>query len=374
MSVHPSLGRPAASPTPTRPSTRPPNGPVATHAPAPSTSIPTPRPPASPAPTNVPVSVPHLLDGRPTCLRGQLHMPFPSGRHPDTDAVGEEMLAWLAGLGLLDARTANIFARARFHELAGLVYHRSDRDVLRLAADFIAALFVLDDLVDGGAHSTGRDEHATRAAMAPLREAARTGVASEGGEPSLRPVAEALADLRRRLDARGGTVEGWLAELDVYLDGVVEESGRRARGYDSVEDYAAVRVAFSAVYACVELGLGCEGLRLTPALRRLARAANLSVSFVNDVYSWPKERAIGERSNLVAVLAEHRGLDERRAWAAACRACDEVVAGHLSARSGLGPGERRALPLLEAWMRGNYDWHAVGTERYTAALSVAPAS
>lgn len=321
----------------------------------------------------LPVFVP--LPGAPP-LRGTLHMPFASGRHPDTDAVGEEMSAWLARLGLLDARTAHIFARARFHELAGLVYHRGDRDTLRLAADFIAALFVLDDLVDGGGHAAGRDERATQAALGPLREAARTGRAppAGAGAPALRPVAEALADLRRRLDDRGAPVEGWLAELEVYLDGVVEEAGRRARGYVSVEDYAAVRVAFSAVYACVELGLAAEGLRLTPALRPLARAANLSVSFVNDVFSWPKERALGERSNLVAVLAEHRGLSERRAWAAACRACDDVVAAHLAGRAALTADERRALPLLEGWMRGNYDWHAVGTERYTAALSVAPSA
>jgi hypothetical protein len=28
--------------------------------------------------------------------------------------------------------------------------------------------------------------------------------------------------------------------------------------------------------------------------------------------------------------------------------------------------------MMEGWMRGNYDWHALGTERYTAGLSVAP--
>jgi hypothetical protein len=67
-------------------------------------------------------------------------------------------LEWLAANDLLGPHNRDTFRRARFHDLAGRVYHHVDREGLRLAADFIAALFVLDDLMDGSKHPLARDE------------------------------------------------------------------------------------------------------------------------------------------------------------------------------------------------------------------------
>jgi hypothetical protein len=297
-----------------------------------------------------------------------LWMPFAAARHPETDAAGDALVAWLRRFGLLHDGNAAVFRRAAFHELAGRVYHRFDRGGLDVAARFIAALFVLDDLMDTDAHAACRDVDAARAVADVVRAAARSGRAPRGDRWGVGPVAAAMADLTRALRARGAPLEAYLTELDVYLDGVVEEAARRRTRFDGPADYVAVRVAFSAVYACVELGLAWEGTALPGSLREAARQANRSVSLVNDVFSWPKERALGEVSNLVAVeMAAGRG--EAAAVAAACAACDAAVAAFLAAAGGTdGP----AVGLLAAWMRGNLDWHAVGTRRYADALSVAP--
>jgi hypothetical protein len=303
-------------------------------------------------------------------LHDQLWMPFRSGRHAATDAIVPAHFDWLDHHGLRDARSAPTFARARFHELAGLVYHDEDAETLRLAADFIATLFVFDDLMDTDGDPARRDPRAAQVAADTVRRAARSGRAPRGSLTGVTAVASGMADLTLRLARRGGCLDGYLGEVDVYLEGVVEETRRRAAGFTSVSDYAAVRVAFSAVYACVELALAARGTSLDPELRPLARLANLSVSWVNDVWSWPKERALGERSNLVAVLMDTEGRSERDAFHQACRRCDDVVTDYLDARE-----HHRAAPalgLLEAWMRGNLDWHAVGTARYRAHLSVAP--
>jgi len=303
-------------------------------------------------------------------LRDHLFLPFAPGRHPATGHILPGHRGWLEGHGLLDARSARVFDRARFHELAGRVYHLEDEEALRLAADFIAALFVLDDLMDTDGDPACRDPAAARAAVARVRHAARTGRAPAGPRRGVTAVASGMADITRRLRARGAPVGAYLTEVDTYLDGVVEETRRRASGFASVADYAEVRVAFSAVYACVELGLAAVGTQLPDALRPLGRLASLAVCWVNDVWSWPKERALGERSNLVAVLTDTRGLFEDAAFHEACRRCDQVVHEYLLARRGAAP--HPALSLIERWMRGNLDWHAVGTARYTEHLSVAP--
>jgi hypothetical protein len=79
---------------------------------------------------------------------------------------------------------------------------------------------------------------------------------------------------------------------------------------------------------------------------------------------------LGERSNLVAVLMDTEGRTEAEALCEACRWCDQVVADYLRARGAVG--DAPGLDLLESWMRGNLDWHALGTARYTEHLSVAP--
>ena len=92
------------------------------------------------------------------------------------------------------------------------------------------------------------------------------------------------------------------------------------------------------------------------------------------MFSWPKERALGETSNLIRVLAEQNGWSEAESFHEACRACDRVVLDYIAARGTITCEDRDALDLLESWMQGNYDWHAVGTARYAEHLSVAPAS
>lgn len=319
---------------------------------------------------HLPVSF-ELADGR---FCEKLWLPFPAGRHPETDAVAAESRAWLEATGLLRPNNARAFERARFAELAGLVYWGSDREGLRLAADFIAALFVLDDLLDDARQSLVQTPAAARRAIEWIRLAAHGGCPVPAEQPWVGEIGTALADITRRLAGLGCPLESYLRELDVYFDGVAEETRGRGQpggvGWHSVSDYGAARVAFSAVYACVELGLAARGRRLSPSARELSRLANLSVSWVNDVYSWPKERAVGERSNLVAVLTDVEGLSEREALTRACRLCDEVALRFASRAA--DTRDSAAIELLAAWMRGNGDWHLLGTERYREHLTVVP--
>jgi hypothetical protein len=203
--------------------------------------------------------------------------------------------------------------------------------------------------------------------MEVVRLAAHSGAVSEGHAPEIMAIASAVADLTRRLSRRRAPLTAYLSELEMYLAGVVEETRRRRTSFEGVHDYAEARVSFSAVYACVELGLALEGKQLQTQLRPLARSASLSVSWINDLFSWPKERVLGEGSNLIPVIANARGLDEAQAFREACHACDSVVSDYLSSRASVA-AEHRETALLEQWMRGNCDWHAVGTARYIEHL------
>ena len=153
---------------------------------------------------------------------------------------------------------------------------------------------------------------------------------------------------------------------------------RRGRDFKSLADYAAARTRFSAVYACLELGFVLRGLKLAAAVRRHARfigamkATNLSVSYVNDIFSYKKELSHGESSNLVMVLARARSLALDAAFSEACRICDQVLADYLDDRAALeqlGPDAGAATEVFESWIRGSFDWHVGRTRRYAEVLS-----
>ena len=72
------------------------------------------------------------------------------------------------------------------------------------------------------------------------------------------------------------------------------------------------------------------------------------------------------------MIAQQHGIGEEEAFHQACLHCDRVVFGYLEARDAIRSDDREALGLLESWMQGNSDWHAVATARYNEHLSVAP--
>src|SRR4029077_18655929 len=102
---------------------------------------------AHPSTSRVAITLDHPGDA---IIRSSIDMPFPHGQNPCTDEVAAETLAWLIERDLLAPGSPAVAAlsAARFHELAGLVYRREDRDALRITSDYITELFFFDDFVD----------------------------------------------------------------------------------------------------------------------------------------------------------------------------------------------------------------------------------
>lgn len=335
----------------------------------------------------------------PEPIVGSIIMPFASGRNPHTDAVASANADWIVELGLLERDTPAFlkFGAAGFEELAGLVHRDDDYDTLLLAANFITALFFLDDMVDAAGSRVGSEAELVRRMAALMNECVRSGLAPaqlsaaewqlpSGHREKLVAIGQALADVTRRLRAlpHGLDIEHYVREMDEYLQGVVSEADHRRHehaphhAFESVADYEAVRTKFSAMYACVEFGGLLRGLSPSPLARgsrpyrRMARNTNLCVSYVNDLFSYKKEFLLGESSNLVMVLEHTDGLARAAAFRRACKISDLVVLQYLDDKelcSNLDVDAIAGMELMESWMRGNYDWYVGRTFRYVDALS-----
>jgi hypothetical protein len=330
----------------------------------------------------------------PEPIVGSIVMPFASGRNPHTDAVGVANAQWIVDLGLLEADSPAFlkFGAAGFEELAGLVYRDEDFNGLLLAANYITALFFLDDMVDAAGSRVGSEPELVRRMANLMSECVRKGTAprelsaSKWSLPSahrskLISIGRALADVTRRLAdlPYEPNLRYYLAEMDEYLAGVVTEADhRRTHAFADVSDYEAVRTKFSAMYACVEFGALLRGLNPSALARgyrpyrRMVRNTNLCVSYVNDLFSYKKEFLLGECSNLVMVLEQTDGLSRAAAFRRACRISDLVVVQYMDDKHRcleLDVDARAGMELMETWMRGNYDWYVGRTFRYVDTLS-----
>ena len=103
----------------------------------------------------------------------------------------------------------------------------------------------------------------------------------------------------------------------------------------------------------------------------MVRNTNLSVSYVNDLFSYKNDVHLGEVSNLIMVLEAVDGLTRAQAFKRACYICDLVVLQYFHQKRACGQLDDHAqqgMILMENWMRGNFDWYMSGTGRYVNVM------
>ena len=327
-------------------------------------------------------------------LQGSLRMPFSSGLNEHVDRVRMQNLDWSISLGLVpedDFALINALERCQFEQLAALVHHDCSLEALALIANLYTAIFVLDDMLDDERSMIGGTvelaEHVTDYLSAAVADEPRPRLRAD--VPSYEvvvAVGDAFVDLAERLMASAGRegLDRYVEGMRLYLRGCVMESHNRTDRVTRLADYIDVRLQISAVYACLDCGAIAEDLRVPeaiwtdPAFNRMRAACNLSVSFVNDIFSYAKESSAGEVSNIVTVNRMVYGMDLPDALLASSAANDEVIQNYcdakqeLSSRHQLDYSTRRYIRMMENWMRGNFDWYSQDrTDRYTDYLTTA---
>lgn len=308
--------------------------------------------------------------------------PFPFSVSPHAQQAREHLADWTRDHGLLrSAQARERFERADFGWFAALVHPTADAEALDLMAEWFAWLFLVDDQLDDG--SFGRSPERMAQAVALMRDILDCDAAYPEDAP-MPPIASALRDLWRRTARRASPA--WRDRFTCHLEqclttATVWEAENRVRGsVPSEESYIANRRHTGAIYVCMDLIEIVEDVEVpaenhrTPAFRTALDAACDVVCWVNDVYSFAKERSLGEVHNLVHVVGCHRGLDERRAMEEVCSAIAVRTDAFLAAEDSLLQEYaqevswlRPSLAGMRSWMRGNLDWSR-RTERYTSGL------
>lgn len=325
-------------------------------------------------------------------------MPFEAGLNEHIDDAQSHNSEWLEALRLATPNVQLNVGKAAFHHLAALVYREEDEVGLQLATNFITFLFLFDDMADSSQSTIGANVEVMTQATDVLMKGVEGHWSSPGDadhidvSPRLRRKIErlqnALADITARM--KSFTIDGAAPDLTYYVEAMREyfegniaeaQSRCEARGQyfrADIWSYTNLRLAVSAVHPCLELGCITRRFQVSRQARdawqfkAMRRACNLSVSYVNDIFSYRKEALAGETSNLLIVLASSGGYaSSQQALDKSCQVCDDVLFDYFAAGEALtkAAGVEQYARLMESWMRGNLEWYLARNERYLGSSS-----
>ncbi|KAB1908861.1 terpene synthase [Micromonospora sp. AMSO31t] len=301
--------------------------------------------------------------------------PFPARRHAAVELVAGESAGWVVDLGLIDT-PAGLRRLAGAHpvELAGRACPDATVADLRLLADLISWLFVMDDACD----EDGLGASPTR--LAPT-VAALLEVLDRHGDPvapaptGAGPLAVALDDLCRRARdrRRPALLLRLVSQLREYLLALLwEAANREHRRVPGVAEYVQMRRHTGGArpsFTLTDLAqphVPGPDRRAEPALAALDALAADLVCWCNDLFSYDKERATGpDAHNLVTTIAGEAGRGEEAALRAAATRFNESLAAYAERDAALAAtgdeGVRAFLTTRRNWIRATYDWSRAAT-------------
>lgn len=293
--------------------------------------------------------------------------PFPGRRHPATDRVAGESLAWARSLRLVEEGPRwHRLRAAEAADLAGRACPRAPVDRLRLLTDLITWLFVVDDSCDED--ELGAEPGRLAPTVGGLLGVLDRHGADVAAAPAVGPLGVGLADLCRRVreHRRPALLLQLVAQLREYLLALLwEAANRQHRRVPELAEYLQMRRHTGGVRPSLTLtDLACD---VHPGPDRRTDVAVLAlddltadlVCWCNDLFSHRKEvRGAADPHNVVTVIAARQGQDVDAALRAGAELFNDGLDRYLAAEAALAedPSMAAYLDVRRSWIRATYDW------------------
>ncbi|MFJ4656931.1 hypothetical protein ACIP5Y_37185 [Nocardia sp. NPDC088792] len=290
----------------------------------------------------------------------ELWCPMRSSVHPMMESIEADSMLWLEGHGVMPADRVAAFRSGAPGTLGSFTYPRGTREGTQLASDFITWLFAFDDLYCD-ANRIGSDPVEFSELIGDMIEVLEAPGSADSHEL---PVARALHDLDRRVEAMGSAVQWrrWADDTEKYLLAKLWEAGRRsAKSLPPLASYVHMRRLGGANVACLmltDISLGCEvpaEVMCSPNMSELVKAAADLADLDNDLLSYARESGPDEEFpiNGVTSAALHGARDTAAAIACVLEFRDDRMRTLLDMSAHFA--EPLGSPAAE-FSRGVCDW------------------
>lgn len=296
---------------------------------------------------------------------------WPDACSPHAQAVEQHVIGWVEHYQLipnqaLRARTI----RARYGWLAARCYPSAPLDLLKTIADFIAWLFLVDDLLfDWAEHLSPRTvAHIT--AIIDVLDLNDTQVHPGFGERALLDVCQRL---RGQMDAEHFEHFAHGTRM-VFASTALLILGRLNGEQMALRQYGCARRHGSGVAPCIALldsataaPLKSE-VRFCPQVQQLKESANTIISLINDIFSVSSElKQPGHSANIVMLLAGQQHSLQEGIELSANKVRIEIERFTKLSEQLLDPASpalNHYIQGLKYWLSGHQRWLENDTARY----------
>jgi 5-epi-alpha-selinene synthase len=289
----------------------------------------------------------------------ELRYPITPCENEFADAIDRDVVRWALDSELLDSAEEIVaFARIRCGAIAARTWPYANRNVTELGARLVGYLFLFDDRFV----EPLRDEEALTASLKTFEDAI-----GSLKSPRESPYHAALIDIVESLmsELNPSDASAWqgrfLESLKSYFAGCVQECRLRKTGeVPNLEKYIGLRTQSIGVLPCfdlIEVALKqVHDPGVFDALVELRKMAAQICAWVNDLYSFKREDALGDPNNVVRVVMNNEGKTDAEARSSVIRMHNRQVEQLCEAARDIPPAAVGYVEGLKHWVRGNYDW------------------
>ncbi|MCC5637521.1 terpene synthase [Nostoc sp. CHAB 5844] len=296
-----------------------------------------------------------------------LYCPFPSQINKYADVLEESALKWVLRFNLLtDDLTYQRFLKAKFYMLVALAYPYCQLEQLKVANDWMSWIFIWDDQCD---MSTLKPEVLKVFHKRFVQILNGAAVTSQDI-----PLSHALSDIRQRMLRLGSKnlLNHFIHTFKDYFHGCEQEANMSTQKIiPDVETYMSTRRSTIGVETSLALTEFCDKLNISDFLRNneiLQKIKLMTTNIIcwsNDIFSFPKEFAIGHVHNLVLVLHHQQKIPLMSAVNLAVEMHDKEVTNLMELEASIPSyGEEldseiaKYLLGLHAWISGHLEWYS----------------
>jgi 5-epi-alpha-selinene synthase len=298
-----------------------------------------------------------------------LYCPFPSQINKHVDVLEGYALEWLTRFNLLkDELSYQRFRNSKIFLLIAGAYSNCQLEELKIANDWLTWMIFLDDYYD--ICHLGKSPQELKFFHNRLLEI--LGGAELTSQDT--PFASALTDLRKRTLQRtnGKWFNFFVDALEGFLDGCVQEATNRSKEIvPDVKTYITMRRLTGGMEPLFELIEFCNHLVIPDILRyndkliNLKMMANNTICWCNDIFSLPKELAIGDTQNLVFILQYQQKISLQQAINRVAQMHDEEVEAMMSLEASIPLFEQNLntefvqyLSGIHTWISSHLNWYS----------------
>ena len=317
------------------------------------------------------------MTGVETITIPDFYCPVDSALNQHVDEGERFAVEWATEHGLIGDDDVWGIGPAHLGYLAGYSHPWVSLPALRIAIAWLDWLMVYDDgVTDKWVNVSKRDRRQITEFYDRTLAIMRGAIDGEPDEPldrAMRVIRQDIAALAPNWDMTTTFLPGFAQYLQATM---WEATNIWRRTPPRLSTYTNMRRHTGCLFPTYELSAVLGGITIRPevrrhvALRQLEIMANNYTCWLNDVFSFERERDDGQVNNLVTVLRHEFGTSYQEAADRAVAMCRTEMDSYLELKDrlpslGLAVDDdlSRYLGVLESWMRALLDWHRM-TFRY----------